>query len=43
MSFFALAALISSFSMVRRRVEENLRNTRDKLRIEVEESPACSI
>jgi PAS domain S-box-containing protein len=37
LSFFALAALISSFSMVRRRVEEDLRNTRDKLRIEVEE------
>ena len=37
LSFFALAALISSFSTVRRRVEEDLRNTRDKLRIEVEE------
>ena len=36
-SFFALAALIWSFSTVRRRVEEDLRNTRDKLRIEVEE------
>ena len=37
LSFFALAALISSFSTVRRRVEEDLRNTRDRLRIEVEE------
>ena len=37
LSFFSLAALISSFSTVRRRVEEDLRNTRDKLRIEVEE------
>ena len=41
--FFSLAALIWSFSTVRRRVEEDLRNTRDKLRIEVEEDPACSI
>ena len=37
LSFFTLAALIWSFSTVRRRVEEDLRNTRDKLRIEVEE------
>jgi PAS domain S-box-containing protein len=37
LSFFLLAALISSFSTVRRRVEEDLRNTRDKLRVEVEE------
>ena len=36
-SFFSLAGLIWSFSTVRRRVEEDLRNTRDKLRIEVEE------
>ena len=37
LSFFLLAALISSFSTVRRRIEEDLRDTRDKLRIEVEE------
>ena len=37
LSFGLLAALISSFSTVRRRVEEDLSNTRDKLRIEVEE------
>jgi PAS domain S-box-containing protein len=37
MSFFTLAALIWYFSTVRRHVEADLRNTRDKLRIEVEE------
>jgi PAS domain S-box-containing protein len=37
LSFFLLATLILWFSTVRRRVEEDLRNTRDKLRIEVEE------
>ena len=36
-SFVSLTALIFWFSTVRRRVEEDLRNTRDKLRIEVEE------
>jgi len=37
LSFCSLGLLISSFSTVRRRVEADLRNTRDKLRIEVEE------
>ena len=37
MSFALLSLLIWRFSTVRRRVEEALRNTRDQLRIEVEE------
>ena len=37
MSFVSLSGLVWWFSTVRRRVEEDLRNTRDKLRIEVEE------
>jgi PAS domain S-box-containing protein len=36
-SFLSLATLMVWFSMVRKRVQEDLRNTRDKLRIEVEE------
>jgi PAS domain S-box-containing protein len=36
-SFVSLSLLIWWFSTVRRRVEEDLRNTRDKLRIEMEE------
>ena len=36
-SFVSLSALVWWFSAVRRRVEEDLRKTRDKLRIEVEE------
>jgi len=36
-SLLSLATLIGWFSMVRQRVQEDLRKTRDKLRIEVEE------
>jgi PAS domain S-box-containing protein len=37
MTFLSLGALIFWFSMVRKRVQEDLRNARDKLRIEVEQ------